>query len=102
MTPRPPINEDDFDDEDDGKPLDFRMGCGVKEEPYNFEDFKDEIDPWSGYLNTIAHKAKDVKDDLELGLKEDRQYVFRPLQATTQPTHLRKKNIVKLYPKRGV
>ena len=77
MTPRPPQSEEDIADEDAGKPLEFVVGQGVNELPYEFEEFKDKIDPRSGFYSDLPSSVDDLEDDVELSLDEDRLYVFR-------------------------
>jgi len=63
-TERPPINEEDYLDEDSGERLRFRMGEGVIEEPYPFEDFKEKIDNRGGYFLERAICVEDFEDEL--------------------------------------
>ena len=60
--PSRPYKDPDYDDEDNGEPLSFRMGEGETEEPLNFEDFKHEIDSRGGYMATISNRALSTND----------------------------------------
>ncbi|ESK82080.1 pol polyprotein [Moniliophthora roreri MCA 2997] len=64
MTKRPPINEEDYLDDDNRELIRFRMGDGVLKEPYPFENFKDDIDNRGGYLFELAKCVEDFKDEL--------------------------------------
>ena len=66
--PSRPYEDPDYNDEDNGEPLPFRMGKGETEEPLNFEDFKHEIDSRGGYMATISDQALSTDD-----FKEDTQ-----------------------------
>lgn len=46
-----------YNDKYDGEPLLFRMGKGETGTPFNFEDFKHEIDSRSGYMAAILDQA---------------------------------------------
>jgi hypothetical protein len=54
-TPRPEGWEE-FLVDDDGQPVKFRMGDGIEDEPFDIDTFKDDIDPRSGYLVSLAEK----------------------------------------------
>ena len=61
--PRPPINPEYYSDEDDGEPIVFRIGEGVTDKPLDFEEFKHQIDPQSGYMMTLpAENEEDFED----------------------------------------
>jgi hypothetical protein len=68
----PHFDEDDFDDEDDGAPLRFRMGDDEDDLPYEFEDFKHLIDTRGGYLQEEPGLA-DLEDDIQEVLDEERK-----------------------------
>ncbi|ESK80988.1 hypothetical protein Moror_7624 [Moniliophthora roreri MCA 2997] len=64
MTERLPIKEEDYLDDDNGELIKFQMGDGILEEPYPFENFKDEIDNCGGYLFELAKCVEDFEDEL--------------------------------------
>uniref|UniRef100_A0A0W0FWM3 Uncharacterized protein n=1 Tax=Moniliophthora roreri TaxID=221103 RepID=A0A0W0FWM3_MONRR len=73
---RPPTNEEDYLDDDNGELIRFQMGDGVLEELYPFENFKDEIDNRGGYLFKLAKCVKDFKNKLykaRLEVKVDKE-----------------------------
>ena len=69
-TERPPVDEDDYADEDDGEPVKFRMGEGVIEPPLEFEDFKDQIDSRGGYFLERATCVDDFQEELDDARRE--------------------------------
>ncbi|KAF8828366.1 hypothetical protein HHX47_DHR4000660 [Lentinula edodes] len=77
QTKRPELNPEDYVDEDGGEPINFIMGDGETEEPYQFDDFKDQIDPRSGYLYETAQEADDIELDVQEALDEERSYEIR-------------------------
>jgi hypothetical protein len=70
-TPRPPIDPDDYDDYDEGAPIELVMGEGAKE-PLDFESFKHDIDPRSGFLTELADCPEDIQDELQVELDWER------------------------------
>ncbi|HLH86478.1 MAG TPA: RNase H-like domain-containing protein, partial [Thermoplasmataceae archaeon] len=76
---RPPINPEDYNDEDTGEPIEFSIAEGAEGEPFDFEDFKNDIDPRSGYFSEIACSPEDIQDDLQAFLDEERQFEFKKM-----------------------
>ncbi|KIK53512.1 hypothetical protein GYMLUDRAFT_63663 [Collybiopsis luxurians FD-317 M1] len=72
----PPINPEDYVDEDNGEPITFRVAEGVTEVHYDFNEFKHEIDTRSGYLTTSP--ALD-ESDFEDNSREiiDKEHIFK-------------------------
>ena len=64
-TERPPVDEEDYADEDNGEPIKFRMGDGEIEEPYPFEDFRNGIDSRGGYFLGRALSVRDFEEELD-------------------------------------
>lgn len=85
QTPRPPINSEDYVDEDDGAPIDFVMSEGETERPYDFDEFKDKIDSRTGFYQDMATCPEDFEDDLQEIMDEERQFEF-------QRDHVREKH----------
>jgi hypothetical protein len=50
----------------------FIMGSDEEDKPFNFEDFKHDIDTRGGYLNGIATSAEDIEDNIQEELDEAR------------------------------
>ena len=76
MSARLPMNEDDFADEDNGKPIPFYMGEGENEEPLSFKDFNHEIDTRSGFFSEEAKFLDNFEDDLQDALDEEYSKTF--------------------------
>uniref|UniRef100_A0A0W0F4V8 Uncharacterized protein n=1 Tax=Moniliophthora roreri TaxID=221103 RepID=A0A0W0F4V8_MONRR len=72
-TERPPINEEDYLDDDNRELIGFQMGDGVLKEPYPFENFKDEIDNCGGYLFELAKCIEDKLHKAWLEVKVDKE-----------------------------
>lgn len=62
---RPPVNPEDYDDQDDGKPMEFSIAEGVTELLFEFEDFKHNIDPRSGFFYELAETPEDIEDEVQ-------------------------------------
>uniref|UniRef100_A0A0W0GBV5 Uncharacterized protein n=1 Tax=Moniliophthora roreri TaxID=221103 RepID=A0A0W0GBV5_MONRR len=69
---RPPENEEDYLDNDDGEPVKFKMGEDETDPPYPFEDFREEIDTRGGYYLERAVCVEDFTQDLEAAAEESR------------------------------
>ena len=75
--PRPPINPDDYDDNDDGEPITFLINDEDLGDILEFDSFRNDIDPRSGYsLSDPAKSVGDLEDDIEQALEEDRFYRY--------------------------
>ncbi|KAL0563629.1 hypothetical protein V5O48_018436, partial [Marasmius crinis-equi] len=79
LTTAKPDGWEEFLDEDDGQPVNFSMGEGETEEPYEYDDFRDNIDPRSGYICEIVDEnfhlaltVEDFKTDLREAIAEER------------------------------
>lgn len=79
-TPRPPENPDYDTEEDDGEPIQMILGEGVTEQPYAFDDFKQEIDTRGGYITEIAETVEDFEHDMQEIIDEERIYTFKRQQ----------------------
>ncbi|EEB88801.1 hypothetical protein MPER_13182 [Moniliophthora perniciosa FA553] len=73
-TERPPMNDEDYLDEDDGEPIKFMMGEGVTDEPFPLETFREQIDNRGGYLFELAQCVEDFHDELEEAWVESMVY----------------------------
>uniref|UniRef100_A0A0W0G4J0 Integrase zinc-binding domain-containing protein n=1 Tax=Moniliophthora roreri TaxID=221103 RepID=A0A0W0G4J0_MONRR len=69
---RPPENEEDYLDNDDGEPVKFKMGEDETDPPYPFKDFREEIDTRGGYYLERAVCVEDFTQDLEAAAEEMR------------------------------
>ena len=70
QSPRHPNNSDDYEDHDDGAPIELIMGEGT-EKPLDFETFRDNIDPRSGYLNYVTNCPEDSMNKRVESLDKD-------------------------------
>ncbi|EEB89283.1 hypothetical protein MPER_12635, partial [Moniliophthora perniciosa FA553] len=59
------------DSDDDGEPLMFELGEGVVEEPFDLNDFYDQIDMQTGFLNEVADSVDDWEQDLQYAIDEE-------------------------------
>ena len=77
-----PEGWEEFLEDDDGKPVKFRMGENQTEEPLEFETFKDHIDPRSGYFNEVvdftelATNVVDFEEELQEVRDEERLWAY--------------------------